>query len=121
VKLKDGYSLLLPVGMLDYFEIERVDEESLEIHIHLSEKNEVPNEYSKEKVLSKGFFTPVRIRDFPIRGKQLYLHIHRRRWLLEGTNEYVTRDWKLVAEGTRMTQEFASFLKELCGYSGNQL
>jgi hypothetical protein len=121
VKIKDGYSLLLPVGMLDYFEIERVDEQSQEIHIHLCEKNEVPAEYNKEKVLSKGFFTPVRIQDFPVRGKQLYLHVHRRRWLLERTNEYVTRDWGLVAKGTRMTQEFASFLKELCGFSGSQL
>lgn len=121
MKIKDGYSLLLPVGMLEYFEIEGVDEQSQEIHLHLCEKNEVPAEYSNEKVLSKGFFTPVRIQDFPVRGKQLYLHVHRRRWLLERTNEYVTRDWELVAGGTRMTQEFASFLKELCGFSGNQL
>ena len=121
MKLKDGYSLLLPVGMLEYFEIDNVDEQSQEIHIHLTEKNEIPSEYSKEKVVSKGFFTPIRIQDFPLRGKQLYLHVHRRRWLIERTKEYVTRDWELVAKGTRMTQEFASFLKELCGFSGNQL
>ena len=26
--------------------------------------------------------------------------------------EYISRNWRMVAEGTRMTQDFASFLKE---------
>ena len=121
MKIRDGYSLLLPEGMLEYFEIDGVDEQAQEINIHLVEKNEVPREFRKAKVVSKGFFIPIRIQDFPVRGKQLYLHVHRRRWLIESTNEYVTRDWAVVAKGTRMTQEFASFLKELCGFSGNQL
>ena len=37
----------------------------------------------------------------------------RRRWLLKKHNEYISRNWRMVAEGTRMTQDFASFLKEL--------
>lgn len=121
MEIKDGYSLLLPSGMLDYFDIDGVDECVDEINIHLSEKNLVPQEWSQEKLLSKGFHTPVKIQDFPVRGKQLFLHIHRRRWLVERTKGYVSRDWEVVAKGTRMTQGFASFLKELCGYSGDQL
>lgn len=121
VHKKDGYSLLLPLGMLDYFEIDGVEELEEVINIHLSEKNIIPEERSKMKLVSKGFHSPVKIQDFPVRGKQLYLHVHRRRWLIEGTNEYVSRNWEIVAKGTRMTQEFASFLKELCGYTGDQL
>ncbi|WP_439951256.1 ISAon1 family transposase N-terminal region protein [Formosa haliotis] len=53
------------------------------------------------------------MQDFPIRGKNVFLHITRRRWINQDTNKVVTRDWKLVAKGTRMTSEFAAFLKEL--------
>ena len=37
----------------------------------------------------------------------------RRRWILKSSNEYISRNWRMVAEGTRLTQDFASFLKEL--------
>ena len=44
---------------------------------------------------------------------RVFLNIRRRRWLLKKHNEYISRNWRMVAEGTRMTQDFASFLKEL--------
>jgi tRNA A58 N-methylase Trm61 len=43
----------------------------------------------------------------------VYLHIKRRRWTNKTTGEIIKRDWLLVAKGTRMTQEFAAFLKEI--------
>ena len=97
-----GYRLLLPEGTLDYFTISDVKESSTEIVIYLEEKNEAPQEYSESKVESKGFYDPIVVQDFPIRGK-----------ILKDENRYVSRNWKLVAQGSRMTQEFASFLKEL--------
>lgn len=109
----NGYRLLLPEGTLDYFNISDVKESSTEIVIYLEEKNEVPQEYSKIKVESKGFYDPIVVHDFPIRGKKVFLNIRRRRWFLKDENRYVSRNWKLVAQGSRMTQEFASFLKEL--------
>ena len=45
--------------------------------------------------------------------QKVFLNIRRRRWLLKKHNEYISRNWRMVAEGTRMTQRFASFLKEL--------
>ena len=108
-----GYRLLLPEGTLDYFIISDVKESSTEIVIYLEEKNEVPGEYSSMQVESKGFYEPVVVQDFPIRGKKVFLNIRRRRWLLKKHNEYISRNWRMVAEGTRMTQDFASFLKEL--------
>ena len=80
---------------------------------YLEEKNEVPKEYAGMKVESKGFYEPVVVQDFPIRGKKLFLNVRRRRWVVKDENRYVSRDWKLVAGGSRMTHEFASFLKEL--------
>ena len=109
----NGYRLLLPEGTLDYFIISDVKESSTDIVIFLEEKNEVPSEYSNMKVESKGFYDPVVVQDFPIRGKKLFLNIRRRRWVLKDEDCYVSRNWKLVAEGCRMTHDFASFLKEL--------
>lgn len=110
---KDGYSLLLPFGVTDYFDVLGIKESSTELTIYLEEKNLVPEEYSSFKVYSKGFCEPVVLQDFPLRGRNVYLNVRRRRWYLVYTSMYVHRDWSLVASGTRMTQEFASFLKEL--------
>lgn len=110
---KDGYSLLLPFGVTDYFNVLDVKESSDELTIYLEEKNVIPEEYSSLKVHSKGFYEPIVLQDFPLRGRKVFLNIRRRRWYLVDQGEYVHRDWSLVANGTRMTQEFASFLKEL--------
>ena len=79
---------------------------------YLKRKNVVPEQYSSQETESKGFYDPVVVQDFPLRGKKLFLNI-RRRWILKKSNEYISRNWRMVAEGTRMTQDFASFLKEL--------
>ena len=100
----NGYRLLLPEGTLDYFDLVDVQETSIEVVIYLEEKNVVPEQY---------FYDPVVVHDFPLRGKKLFLNIRRRRWILKNSNEYISRNWRMVAEGTRMTQDFASFLKEL--------
>ena len=106
-----GYSLLLPTGMLEYFEITEVKENGNSVDIYLTELNIIPSEYKNDKLQSKGFYEEITINDFPIRGKRLLLHIKRRKWLNESTGDIVNRDWELVAKGTRMTQDFASFLK----------
>ena len=95
----NGYRLLLPEGTLDYFIISDVKESASEIVIYLEEKNEVPKEYAGMKVESKGFYEPVVVQDFPIRGKKLFLNVRRRRWVVKDENRYVSRDWKLVAGG----------------------
>ena len=72
---KDGYSLLLPTGTLDYFDVVNVVEDSTQIVIYLEEKNIVPVEYSCKDTESKGFFEPKVVQDFPIRGKQVFLNV----------------------------------------------
>lgn len=109
----NGYRLLLPEGTLDYSCITDVKESSTEIVIYLEEKNEIPDEYANVRMESKGFYDPTVVQDFPIRGKKVFLNIRRRRWVVKEDGRYVSRNWKLVAEGSRMTYEFASFLKEL--------
>ena len=118
---KDFLGLLLPKGLLDYFILSRYTETEQEINLYLDEKNLVPEEYQNDKLLSKGFFDEIAIQDFPLRGRAVFLHIHRRRWLNQTTGQTVFRDWDMVAKGTRMTKEFASFLKAICGYQAGKL
>jgi len=114
-------SLLLPKGILDYFILSRYTETEQDFFLYLDEKNEIPEEYKNDKLTSKGFFDEITVQDFPLRGKAVFLHIRRRRWLNQTTGQTVFRDWDIVAKGTRMTKEFASFLKEISRYPSGKL
>lgn len=103
--------MFLPEGILEYFIITSAEKTESHYTIDLEENNLLPEEYLGQKLTSKGFFETVRVNDFPIRGRACYLRIKRRRWLNEDIGKVVSRDWELVAKGTRMTEEFASFLK----------
>ena len=81
--------------------------------ISLEEKKLIPSEYADLVLVSKGFHAEIEIQDFPARGKVVYLHIKRRRWEDKTTGKSYSRDWNLVATGTRITAEFGVFLKEL--------
>lgn len=105
--------LLLPEVLVAYFEMTKYEIKGEEIHFYFTESNTIPEEFKQDKLSSKGFFPETRVQDFPIRGKNVFLHITRRRWLNEATNKVVTRDWQLVAKGTRITSDFAAFLKEV--------
>jgi hypothetical protein len=115
--MQDSYSelikLLLPEIIVEYFELTSYKKGDDVLHIYLKEINSIPKEFGQNKLSSKGFFNEITVQDFPIRGHQVYLHIIRRRWLNEDTGQVVFRNWNLVADGTRVTQEFASFLKEI--------
>ena len=78
----------------------------------MKKKNLVLEQYAGEDAESKGFYDPVAVQDFPLRGKKVYLCI-RRCWILKKSNEYICRNWRMLTEGIRMTQDFAFFLKEL--------
>lgn len=106
-------NLLLPEVLVKYFDMTKHVIKGEEIHFYFTELNEIPEEFETIKLHSKGFFPEATVQDFPIRGKNVFLHVTRRRWLNEDTSKVVTRDWQLVAKGTRITSDFAAFLKEL--------
>lgn len=121
---KETHSLLnlvLPNGILDYFTVSNIEQTEETVNIYLSEKNIVPQEYINDKLVSKGFFDEIRIQDFPLRGKDVFLLIKRRRWFNENTGNSVFRNWDMVAKGTRMTKEFASFLKVISRFQTGKL
>jgi len=113
-------SLILPAGLLDYFEIKSVRDIEIGYEVLLEEKSDIPTEYINKPMRCHGFYPEQTIHDFPLRGKVFDLIVKRRRWLNTATNEVVSRDWDLVAKGTRFTKEFASFLKELPRHSSDK-
>ena len=110
IALIDALSLFLPSGLLDYFTlVDSISQDTCFI-LYLEEKAVIPDEYSDLHLHSKGFFPEIEVQDFPIRGKAVYLRIKRRRWEEPTTGQTYSRDWTLVASGTRITAEFGAFL-----------
>lgn len=117
---QDFIKLFLPKEILEYFDIVDLKVTTDQIDVYLDEQNIVPEEYDNVKTSSKGFHASAAIRDFPIRDKSVFLHIKRRRWLVESSNQVISRNWELVAKGTRFTKDFATFLKGLHGQIPDQ-
>jgi hypothetical protein len=119
IQMHDSFKALMPLiipeGVSDYFEMTHYSKGECRLDIFLEEMNVIPDEFKTNSLLSKGFFDPVTLQDFPIRGQQVYLHVKRRRWLNQDTGKVVYRDWNLVAKGTRVTSDFAAFLKGISG------
>ena len=86
----DLLCLFLPEGLLDYFIVTSIDKQEESFTICLEEKNILPIEYSGNKLISKGFYAEVSIKDFPVRGKACYLKLKRRRWFNESIDQYVS-------------------------------
>ncbi len=112
--------LILPEGVLEYFEIKSVKNIQIGFEVYLEEKADIPSEFAGEPLRCHGFHQEQTIHDLPTRGKVFDLKVKRRRWLNTESNQVYNRDWELMAKGTRFTQEFAAFLKGLPGYSSHK-
>ena len=125
MSLSTDHSLLrlfLPEGILDYFDIVDFRTSSSDgkiytktLTLYLEEKKLIPEEYSTHKIKASGFMPAREIEDYPIRDMLVTLNIKRRRWeiQIDGKNQKVSRDWNLVSKGTRMSEDYSSFLKEI--------
>lgn len=117
--MQESYSsllkMILPETISEYFELVSIkkDDDKEVMDLYLQEVNTIPVEYSSFRLTSKGFFEEATIQDFPIRGYKVFLHVKRRRWLNEDSGDVVYRNWDVIAKGTRITKDFAAFLKEI--------
>lgn len=112
----DLLKFILPEMLINHFDLVRHTHQNEELHLYFEERNVVPKEVINPNVIAHGFHKEITIEDFPLRGNTVYLHVKRRRWLDKKTKQIIQRDWNLVAQGTRMTGEFAAFLKEISRY-----
>jgi hypothetical protein len=108
--------LILPEMLVAHFDLVEHRKESEVLHLYFEERNVIPKEEVDRELIAHGFHKQATIQDFPLRGNTVYLHVKRRRWFDNKTKQVVQRDWQLVAQGTRMTEEFAAFLKEISRY-----
>ena len=107
-----GYALL-PSNLGKCFELvdvsdDKVGDEQV-LHLHLDERDLPPA--NRTDLSPNGFYEESRIDDFPIREYRTVLHIRRRRWK-DADGHTVSNNWNLTAKGTRISEEFALFLKE---------
>jgi len=93
--------LILPQGILDYFEIVDFDQGASGQYVYdktltifLEEKNVIPEQYKPNKYKCSGFMEPRLINDCPIRSMLVTLSVKRRRWDVEidGQQKKVSRD-----------------------------
>lgn len=82
------------------------------LHLFLEEKEVSPD--PSRGLKPNGFYEESRITDFPIRDTSVTLHVKRRRWKDDDGKSY-SREIGLCAEGTRLSNEFALFLKGAIG------
>lgn len=108
--------LILPKYLVEHFNIIKVEELETRLDIYFEERNDYSSQCPDKQLVSKGFYPMVTIEDFLLRGRSVKLHIQRRRWTDKLTGEIISRDWNLIANGTRMTEEFSEFLKKISRY-----
>lgn len=110
---EDAFSLFLPEGVLQWFDVVSSTKTADVLQIVFEEKNMPPlaADMHGKHVESKGF-TDITVDDFPIRGRKATLIFRRRYWKVEGSDHLLKRDIMLVWEGTKLEKEFALFLKE---------
>lgn len=101
-------ALILPKEVFNHFELVEIADSAKQVDLFLDERSNPPQTTGFS---SKGFTEQAVIQDFPIRGKAVYLHIRRRKWLDHQTNKIVTSSYDLAHLGTQITQEFSDFLK----------
>ncbi|MBS1739016.1 MAG: transposase family protein [Bacteroidetes bacterium] len=121
---KEIFKLLLPEGLLEHFklvevkELCRLTDKKLFYELHLEENNVLHSGYESSLYESKDF-TEIRVQDFPLRGKDVFLVIRRRRWRNKtNPKEIVRNDYTYIAEGSKLTKELADFLKGTGRYTG---
>lgn len=110
---EDAFSLFLPEGVLQWFDVVSGTKTAGTLQIVFQEKNVLPitEETRGRHVESKGF-KEITVDDFPVRGRKTTLVFRRRYWKVEGRDTLLKRDINLVWEGTQIEKEFAAFLKE---------
>lgn len=112
-------SLILPREMLLYFNIVRIEEDTTmvgkdvipTVHIYLDEADNREHMEEYKELKPNGYTEPTTIADFPLRKRKLLLHVRRRRWQDSDGHNYLIKVMDLIAPGTSLSPELASFLK----------
>ena len=104
--------LHVPKSYLDYFELSKVRDKSDCWELILEEKSDlIPKELEGQDVVLDGFCNEISVLSHSFSLKKIYLVIQRRRWKPKGGGKHYSNQYDFHAEGAKITQEFADFLK----------
>lgn len=119
-------SFFLPEGILDWFDVVRMEETDNDkpsheldvlypkvLHIYLDERDNRQGE--DLGLVANGFTEPSLIHDYPARSRKLILHVRRRRYLDASGHSVILNNYPLASEGTRLSVEFGAFFKDGLG------
>mgnify|MGYP006981130999 CR=1 FL=1 len=106
---------LLPEEMVEYFEVVKVEKTPETLDVTLEERDTGIDGNAEGRLRPNGFYEESTVRDYPVRGRKMTFHVKRRRWVDKETGKSVSKRWDIVAEGTRISKEFAAFLKDMLG------
>ena len=109
--------LIAPEEVNTYFKITSIVEKKNSITISFEEKESlIPKELQGKDVVLDGFLNPIVLQTFPLKDKQAYLSIKRRRWKERGKpGVSYCNTYDLYRPGMKTTREFGNFLKEDLG------
>lgn len=97
----------------DNFEFTDYKESDSTLEYWLDEREYMSREDNKKGTIRPYGFTEAKtLQDFPIRGRGVYLHVRRRKWIDRSTGEIFTYSYEdLTESGTKLSPEFVAFLK----------
>ncbi|MBI5358162.1 hypothetical protein HZB69_00860 [Candidatus Amesbacteria bacterium] len=105
---------MLPEGLEAFFDLTGFEKSDNALRIVLTEKNIVPSPLPPEyrnKPVTNTVLNDFLVDDFPVRGLRGEVLLKRRSWKFEGVGKLLTRDPGVCAEGTKLSKDFADFLK----------
>lgn len=104
---------IFPEILADYFDVIDIQESISQIDFWLDERNFMEEADRKAGTVSSYGFTTERLsKTFPS-WQAVYLHVRRRKWRDSSTGEIFSYSYDdLTAEGSKLSPEFVSFLKE---------
>ena len=110
---QEALKLIIPEDILAFFELTQVKEHKERIELILTEKQElVPAILKGKQAVLNGYWNPMELQTFPLKGKACYLKLLRRKWKESGGVKSYGNSYHFDIEGTKATREFGAFLKE---------
>jgi hypothetical protein len=108
--------LIAPGKISKHFDAVSTEEQKDSIFIIFEEKKDlIPKELSGKQTVLDGFLNPLALQTFPLKDKQVYLVLKRRRWKELGKTTSYFNTYDLHRKGMKTTNEFGDFLKEELG------
>lgn len=115
--MQELIALIVPEEILEHFEYVSYEDNTFNYIIHLVEKKDVmhiPKEILRSgKAVLDGYMNPLELQTFPLKGKEVFLKLKRRRWKIKGTTKGYSNTYIFNEKGIKATREFGSFLKDI--------